>query len=146
MGLGAFVVRTVAYGAAVAVLLAGGNYVTDKINPKPLSIEDRKDAAGNLEHYLKYRNGDEVVSLPCAKGPSGPLCGTVNYWWNSIGQDTRTGLVVSEWQSVDSQVKRDIVGSELDAMLESFYGSQGQKQIPVQQLQQQYKAQQAKQK
>lgn len=145
MGLGTFVANTVAYAGAITVLLSAGNYVMDRVNPKPLSIEERKDAAGNIEHYLKYKSGDGYASLPCTNGPSGPLCGTVEYWWDSIGHETRTGLVASEWPSLDSKVKRNIVGSELDAMLENFYGSQSQKQAPVRQPDQQpnqpYKAQ-----
>ena len=163
MGIGAMIVRGAAIIGGGALLyttvlnplmdgISGSNAVVEQgyVSPKSLSVQGKKNAAGNIEAYLQYKNGEEVISLPCRKGPSGPLCGAVDYWWNSIGRDSRTGLVASEWPSVDSQVKRDIVGSELDSMLENFYGSQSQKQIPVknpvQQLQQQYKAQQAKQK
>lgn len=152
MGLGAVVVRGGAVILTGAALYAGiinpllgkirqDNAIIEQgyVNPKSLSIASKKNAQGNIEAYLNYKSGDATISLPCMSGPSGPLCGTVDYWWSSIGHDSRTGLVVNEWPSVDNQVKRDIVGSELDAMLESFYGSQ--KQSPAQQLQQQYKSQ-----
>ncbi len=151
MGLGAVVVRGGAVVLAGAALYAGiinpllgkirqDNAVIEQgyVNPKSLSIASKKNAQGNLEAYLNYKSGDATVSLPCMSGPSGPLCGAVDYWWNSIGPDSRTGLVVVEWPSIGSSVKRGIVGSELDAMLESFYGSQ--RQSPAQQLQQQYKS------
>ena len=151
MGLGALVVRGAAVILASGMLYTGvvnplmGKIRPDNtpvaagyVNPKSLSIERKKNAEGNLEAYLLYKSGDATVSLPCKSGPNGPLCGAVDYWWKSIGADSRTDLVVSEWPALDSMVKRNIVGSELDAMLDSFYGSQ--KQLPVQQTQQQYKA------
>ncbi len=152
MGLGAFVVKSGVVILTGAALYTGvvnpliGKIMQDNaiiepgyVNPKSLSIASKKNAQGNIEAYLNYKSGDATVSLPCTSGPQGPLCGAVDYWWNSIGADSRTGLVVVEWPSIGSSVKKDIVGSELDAMLESFYGSQ--KQLPAQQpQQQQYKS------
>ena len=149
MGLGAMIVRGALVTVAAGTLYAGvinplmgkirpDNTPIEKgyVSPKSLSVEGKKNGQGNIETYLQYKSGDEVISLPCAKGPSGPLCGKVDYWWQSIGGQERSGLVTSEWPVLDNAVKRGIVGSELDAMLDSFYGNG--KQQPPQQLQ--YKA------
>lgn len=154
MGFGGFVVRSTLLAAAGGALYLGvlnpvmnrigeSNAVVEQgyVNPKSLSVQGKKNPAGNIETYLNYKSGEDTLSLPVQKGPNGPLVGSIDYWWSSIGQDDRTGLVVSEWPSVDSQIKRGIVGSELDAMLNSFYGSQSQKQSPAPQLPQQYNAQ-----
>ncbi len=150
MGFGGFVVRSALVAAAGGMLYVGvinpimqrvgdSNAVVEQgyVSPKALSIQGKKNTAGNIETYLNYKSGEDTLSLPVQKGPNGPLVGSIDYWWSSIGQDSKTGLVVSEWPSVDSQAKRGIIGSELDAMLNSFYGSQSQQQSPAQQ----YKAQ-----
>lgn len=141
MGLGAMVVRGVMVTAAGGLLyasvlnpimdrLSGSSAVVEQgfVNPKSLDITDKKNAAGNIEAYLQYKNGDEAVSLPCMKGPSGPLCGTVDYWWDSIGTQQREGLAVSEWPSISSNAKRGILGTEIQAMLDAFYGAQKSQQ------------------
>lgn len=137
MGIGAMIVRgaviTAAGGLLYAALLnplmdriGGSNAAVEQgyTNPKSLSIQGKKNAAGNIEAYLQYKNGDEVISLPCTKGPSGPLCGTVDHWWGSIGAGQREGLAVNEWPSISNSAKRGILDSELQAMLDSFYGTQ----------------------
>lgn len=138
MGVGAMIVRGAVVAAAAGGLLytAVLNPLTDKINgsnavveqgymnPKSLSIQGKKNAAGNIETYLQYKSGDEVISLPCTKGPSGPLCGTVEYWWQSIGGQQREELSVNEWPAISNGAKHSILSGELQAMLDTFYGTQ----------------------
>ena len=145
MGLGALVVRTVVSGGVVALLLGGGSYVMDRINgsnavveqgyvsPKSLSVEGKKNAQGNIETFLQYKVGDETVSLPCTKGPSGPLCGKVDYWWQSIGVPQREGLVVGEWPAISNEAKHGILSNELQALIDSAYGTQNGTQKTPQQ-------------
>ncbi len=137
MGLGAMVVRGVMVTAAGGLLYAsvlnpimdrlkGSSAVVEQgyVSTKSLSIQGKKNAAGNIESYLQYKNGDEVVSLPCMKGPSGPLCGTVDYWWQSIGAAQREGRAISEWPAISSNAKRGILSTEIQAMLDALYGAQ----------------------
>ncbi len=137
MGIGAMIVRGAMVTAAGGLLYASVlNPIIDRIsgssavvetgyvNPKALSIEGKKNGAGNIEAYLNYKNGDEVVSLPCMKGPSGPLCGKVDYWWQSIGAGQREGLAVGEWPSISNDAKHNILNAEIQAMLDAFYGAQ----------------------
>ncbi|MBI3037343.1 hypothetical protein HYY73_06380 [Candidatus Woesearchaeota archaeon] len=147
MGIGALVVRTAAAGLIGLGVLAGGNAVLDGINgnsavveqgyvsPKSLSIQGKKNGTGNIETYLQYKVGDESVSLPCTKGPSGPLCGKVDYWWQSIGAPQREGLVVGEWPAISNDSKRGILGSELQALIDSAYGTKNGTQKTSQQSQ-----------
>ncbi len=134
MGFGAMAVRTIGVGILGLSLWAGGSYVVDRINssnavvesgyvsPKSVAIEGKRNAAGNVETYLNYKSGDETVSLPVRKGPHGPLVGTVDYWWQSIASGERSGLVESEWPALDSDVKHGIMSSELQTIIDSFYG------------------------
>ena len=137
MGLGAMVVRGVVVAAAGGLLYTAvlnpliGKIRQDNtpvesgyVSPKSLSIEGKKNGQGNIETYLQYKVGDEVVSLPCTKGPSGPLCGKVDYWWQSIGVPQREGLVVGEWPAISNDAKHGIMSSELQTMLDTFYGTQ----------------------
>ena len=147
MGLGALVVRTVVSGGVVALLLGGGSYVMDRINgsnavveqgyvsPKSLSVEGKKNAQGNIETFLQYKVGDETVSLPCTKGPSGPLCGKVDYWWQSIGAPQREGLAVGEWPAISNEAKHGILGNELQALIDTAYGTKNGTQKAPQQKQ-----------
>ena len=154
MGIGAMAVRTIGVGILGVSVVAGGNYLIDKIksntpvesgyvNPKSLSINGKKNAQGNIETYLQYKVGDETVSLPCAKGPQGPLCGKVDYWWQSIGAPQREELVVGEWPAMGNDAKHAILSSEFQMLVDTLYGapSSGQK-TPAQQLQ--YRQQQQK--
>ncbi len=148
MGIGGMAVRLAAAGIATWAAVAGGNYAMDKIkgedavieqgyvNPKSLSIQGKKNANGNVESYLQYKNGGEAVSLPCMKGPTGPLCGTVDYWWTSIGAPQREDLTVSEWPLISNDSKHGIMSSELQKVLDTFYGTQ--KQVQQQQPASQY--------
>ena len=137
MGLGAMVVRGVVVAAAGGLLYTAvlnpliGKIRQDNtpvesgyVSPKSLSVEGKKNGQGNIETYLQYKVGDEVVSLPCTKGPSGPLCGKVDYWWQSIGAGQREGLVVGEWTAISNDAKHGIMSSELQTMLDTFYGTQ----------------------
>ena len=151
MGLGTMAVR----GALLAV--AGGMlYVsvlnpllhrirqdnsvieTGYVNPKSLSVQGRKNTLGNIETYLNYKSGDETVSLPCMKGPSGPLCGTVEYWWGSIGAGQREELAVDEWPALSNDAKHGIMSSELQTILNVFYGVQNGQRTPQTQQQPNY--------
>ena len=149
MGLGANIVRGGLVIAAGVMLYAGAvsplvsRFMQDKtpvesgyVSPRSLSIEGKKNGSGNIETYLQYKVGDEVVSLPCTKGPSGPLCGKVDYWWQSIGVPQREGLVVGEWPAISNDAKHGIMSSELQTMLETFYGTQ---KAPQQAQQQPYR-------
>lgn len=152
MGLGAMVVRT------AMVVVAGGLLYTAVLNPvmdwvrkdnavvengyvspKSLSIQGRKNSSGSIETYLNYKNGDETISLPCKKGPAGPLCGAVEYWWESVGAEQREGFAVGEWPAISNDAKHGIMSSELQKILDAFYGPQRQ-----QQPQQQYQPQKQK--
>ena len=137
MGLGAMVVRGAVLVAAGGLLYTAvlnpliGKLRQDNtpvesgyVSPKSLSIEGKKNGQGNIETYLQYKSGDEVISLPCMKGPSGPLCGKVDYWWQSIGAGQREGLVVGEWPAISNDAKHGIMSSELQTMLDTFYGAQ----------------------
>lgn len=142
MGLGANVVKGAVIGA---LMLGAGNALylgvlrpfvsklmpdntpveAGYVSPKSLSVERKKNAQGNIETYLQYKVGDEIVSLPCAKGPSGPLCGKVDYWWQSVGAPQREGLVVSEWPAISNDVKHGILSDELQTLIDSAYGTNG---------------------
>ncbi|MBI2142934.1 hypothetical protein HYU20_01155 [Candidatus Woesearchaeota archaeon] len=137
MGIGAMIVRGAVVTAAGGLLYAAVlNPIMDRIsgssavvetgyvNPKALSVQGKKNGTGNLETFLNYKNGDEVVSLPCKKGPSGPLCGAVDYWWQSVGADQREGLAVNEWPSISNNAKHGIMSAELQTILDAFYGAQ----------------------
>ncbi|MBI2550327.1 hypothetical protein HYV83_04070 [Candidatus Woesearchaeota archaeon] len=147
LGLGAWVIRTGAVGLISLAALNGGSYVMDRINgsnavveqgyvsPKSLSVEGKKNAQGNIETYLQYKVGDETVSLPCTKGPSGPLCGKVDYWWQSIGAPQREGFVVGEWPAISNDAKHSLLSSELQALIDSAYSTQNGTQKKLQQVQ-----------
>ena len=135
MGLGANLVRGSLLALGLGVAYVGvarpilDNFRSDAtpiehgyVSPKSLSIQGKKNGIGNLETYLTYKSGDETLSLPCMKGAGGPLCGSVDYWWQSIGSGQRSDLVVSEWPTIGNGLKRDIVGSELQTALDSLYG------------------------
>ena len=137
MGIGAMLVRGAMVTAAGGLLYAGvispvmhwarqDNAVIEPgyVNPKSLSVQSKKNAQGNIEAYIQYKAGDESVSLPCKKGPSGPLCGTVEYWWQSIGAERREELAVDEWPSISNNSKHSIMSSELQTILDTFYGPQ----------------------
>ena len=144
MGIGAMIVRGAVVTAAGGLLYAavlnpimgrisGSNAVveTGYVSPKALSIQGKKNAAGNIETYVQYKSGDETVSLPCMKGPAGPLCGTVDYWWQSIGTDQREGLAVSEWPSISNDAKHGILSMEMQTLLDTVYGTQnGTQKVP----------------
>jgi hypothetical protein len=121
------------YGAVVSPVanrLSGGTsqaaVEAGYVNPKTLSIEGRENVSGNVETFLTYSVGDgeAVVSLPCMEGPDGPLCGTVEYWWDSIGQNERSELAVDEWPALNNDQKYGIVSKELNAAIGSFYSEQ----------------------
>ena len=137
MGLGAMFVRGALVSAAGSILyVAVLNPIINKLNgddpviepgyvsPKSLSIQGRKNIGGNIETYLNYKNGDETVSLPCKKGSEGPLCGSVEYWWQSIGAQVREGLAVAEWPVISNSNKHSIMSSELRVILDTFYAVQ----------------------
>ncbi len=141
MGLGALVMRGalgMAGIAAAGMLYASvlnpvmdwvrkDNAVVEQgfVNPKSLDIQSKKNAAGNIESYLQYKNGDEAVSLPCMKGYSGgALCGTIDYWLENLSPEQKEGVVVGQWPSISSNAKRGILGTEIQAMLDALYGAQ----------------------
>lgn len=141
MGLGAMIVRGALVTAAGGMLYAGllGPLVSKMrqdntpveagyVSPKSLSIDGKKNAQGNIETYLQYKVGDETVSLPCTKGPSGPLCGKVDYWWQSIGTSQREGLVVDEWPAISNDSKHGILSSEIQKLIDTVYGTQNNAQ------------------
>jgi hypothetical protein len=140
MGFGSLAVRTIGVGILGVSLWAGGSYIIDKIkgndaqvesgyvSPKSVSIEGKKNAAGNIETYLDYKNGNETISYPVMKGPNGPLVGTIEYWWESIGVQSRSGLVQSEWSYLDANIKHSIMSDELQTVLDGFYGTNQQVQ------------------
>lgn len=149
MGIGATIVRGALFVAAGSVAyMSIVNPIVNRIrqdnavieagyvNPKSLSIEGKKNGAGNIETYLQYKAGDEIVSLPCTKGPAGPLCGRVDYWWQSVGTQQREGLAVAEWPVLSNDAKRGILSSELQTLIDSAYGTKtGSQPLPAQQLQ-----------
>ena len=148
MGIGALAVRTVGLGILGLSVWTGGDYLISKItggnavvesgsvNPKSLSVKSMKNTQGNIEAYLQYKSGDEALLLPCSKGPSGPLCGKVDYWWQSIGAQQREGLVVGEWPAISNDSKREILSKEFQALVDTLYGTQSSTQkTPAQQLQ-----------
>lgn len=137
MGIGAMIVRGAAIAAAGGLLytmvlnplmdrVGGSSAVVEQgyVNPKSLSIQGKKNGSGNIEAFLNYKNGDEVTSLPIRKGPKGPLVGSVEYWWESIGGKTREELSVAQWPAISNSAKRGIINSELQGMLDSYYGAQ----------------------
>src|SRR3989338_4808810 len=118
MGLGAMVVRTAMVTVAGGLLytavlnplmnlVRNDNAVVEQgyVNPKSLSLQGKKNGSGNIETFLNYKSGDETVSLPCMKGPAGPLCGTVEYWWGSVGAGQREELAVEEWPALSNGAK-----------------------------------------
>ncbi|MBI2141034.1 hypothetical protein HYU16_01280 [Candidatus Woesearchaeota archaeon] len=156
MGLGAMVVRT------AMVTVAGGLLYTAVLNPvinwarngnapieqgfvnyKSLDSQGKKNASGNMEAYLRYKHGDKIDSLPCMEGYSGGVvCGTVEYIVENFTPAQREGVVVEQFQGISNEAKRGIIGGELQAMLDQFYGLQNSSSqgIPrLQQQQQQYK-------
>ena len=147
MGLGAMIVRGALVTAAGGLLYAGvvgplvGKVRQDNtpiesgyVSPKSLSVAGKKNAQGNIETYLQYKVGDETVSLPCIKGPAGPLCGKVDYWWQSIGTSQREGLVVDEWPAISNESKHGILSSELQTLIDAVYGAKnGSQKAPAQQ-------------
>lgn len=150
MGIGAMIVRGAVVTAAGGLLYAavlnpimskisGSNAVVEQgyVSPKALSIQGKKNAAGNIETYVQYKSGDEIVSLPCMKGPNGPLCGKVDYWWDSIGAGPRKDLTVSEWPLLPNDAKHGILSSEIQALLDTAYGTRnGTQKVPQPQYQQ----------
>ncbi len=146
MGLGAMVVRTAMVTVAggllyTAVLNPVMNWVRQEnavveqgyVNPKSLSVQGKKNGSGNIETFLNYKSGDETTSLPCMKGPAGPLCGTVEYWWESVGAEQREGFAVGEWPAISSEAKHGIMSSELQTMIDTFYGVNGAQKTQQQQ-------------
>ena len=140
MGIGAMTARTIGLGILGLSVWAGGDYIIGKIkgntpvesgyvSPKSLSIDGKKNAQGNIETYLQYKVGDETVSLPCTKGPAGPLCGRVDYWWQSIGTQQREGLVVGEWPAISNGAKHGILSSEFQTLVDTLYGTQDSNQM-----------------
>ncbi|MBI2580672.1 hypothetical protein HYV85_02590 [Candidatus Woesearchaeota archaeon] len=138
MGLGGLVTRFALAGAIAWGGLTGGGWVMEKINPKPLSVVEMKDAAGNIEFYLKYKSGEGYALLQCDDGPKGPLCGTVEYWWQSVGTAQREELVVGEWAAISNDAKYGVMSKELQKILDAFYGVNGVQKASQQQPQQQY--------
>ena len=136
MGLGAFVVRSALVTVAGATLYAGvvspligkirdnAQIENGYVSPKSLSVQGKKNGQGNIETYLQYKSGDGIVSLPCAKGPSGPLCGTIDYWWQSVGAPQREELAVGEWPAISNDAKHGIMSKELQTIVDTFYGAQ----------------------
>lgn len=147
MGIGALIVRGAVIIGTGGLLyttvlnpimgrISDSNAVVEQgfFNPKDLDIQRKKNAADNIEGYLQYKNGEETGSLPCMKGPSGPLCGTVEYWWDSIGTQQREGLAVGEWPAISNEAKHGILSSELQALIDTAYGTQnGSQKTPAQQ-------------
>ncbi len=122
MGLGGLVTRLALAGAITWGGLTGGGWVMEKINPKPLSIVEMKNSAGNIEFFLKYKSGESYALLQCDNGPKGPLCGTVEYWWQSVGPGQREELVVGEWAAISNDTKYGVMSKELQKILGAFYG------------------------
>lgn len=138
MGLGALVVRT----AVVAV--AGGLLYTAVINPvmdwvkkdnapieqgfvnyKNLERVGKKNVSGNMEAYLQYKHGDRIDSLPCMEGyAGGVVCGTVEYIVENFTPTQKEGVVVGQFPTISNDAKRSIVSGELQAMLDTLYGTQ----------------------
>lgn len=145
MGFGAMVARSVAVGLVSLGVIAGGNYALDAVrnnapiesgfvNPKSLSIEGKKNAAGNIESTLQYRNGEATLSLPCTKGYSGgALCGGIDYWLENLSPEQKERVVVGQWPQVSNDAKYGIMKGELQTILDSFYGAQKGPQAALQQ-------------
>lgn len=137
IGLGGLAARAIAGVALFAGLAKAVPWAYDQVtnsnapieqgfvNPKNLSIEKPKNAAGNIEAFLQFKNGDHVDRLPCNAGYSGGVvCGSVDYLMENFTPSQREGVVVGQFPSVSSGAKRSIVGGELQAMLDAFYGAQ----------------------
>ena len=148
IGLGGLVLRL----GLSAALLAGGmkaaTWTYDKVtednapieqgfvNPKNLDIQSRKNAAGSIESYLQFKNGDSAELLPCTSGyNAGVVCGTVDYIVENFSPGQREGIVVGQFPSISNDAKRGIVGVELQTMLDAFYDTQkpAQQQQPASQ-------------
>src|SRR3989338_1485537 len=108
--------------AVVTAPLLYMSFISPRINQKPYTVSGKKNAQGVEEYFLNNKSG---VSLLCKEGPKGPLCGSVDYWWSSIEAPARSGLVESEWPAIGNDLKRSLVGSELERALDSLYGVQG---------------------
>lgn len=115
--------------------LTNGNAPIEQgfVNYKALDVEGKKNAAGNMEAILQYKNGDNIDSLPCMKGYSGGVvCGTVDYIVENFTPAQREGVVVGQFPAISNDAKRGIIGGELQAMLDSFYGVQNAPQQSAQ--------------
>ncbi len=137
MGIRGLAVRTAAVGLLSWAAVIGGPWAWDKltngnapveqgfVNYKSLDIEGKKNGAGNMEAYLQYEHGDRIDSLPCMEGyAGGVLCGTIDYLVENFTPQQREGVVVEQFPGISNEAKRGIVGSELQAMLDTFYGTQ----------------------
>ena len=145
LGLGGMVARL----GAVAVLgwagLTGGHWLYEHVidnapieqgfvDPNALKLNKPKNAAGNREAILQFKNGSSVDSLPCMKGyAGGVVCGDVEYLVDNFTPKQREGIVVGQFPSISNDAKRSIVGGELQSMLDSFYGVQKAAQPAYQQ-------------
>ena len=136
LGLGGIIVRI----GAAAVLgwagLTGGHWLYEHVidnapleqgfvDPNALKIDNPKNAAGNRQAILQFKNGASVDSLPCMKGyAGGVVCGNVEYLVDNFTPKQREGIVVGQFPNISNDAKRGIVGGELQSMLDSFYGVQ----------------------
>ncbi len=146
LNIGGLVARVGIATALGWAAITGGPLVWDKltngnapieqgfVDYRNLDVKGKKNAAGNMEAIIQYEHSGKVDSLPCMEGyAGGVLCGTIEYIVENLTPTQREGVVVGQFPAISNDAKRSIVGSELQKMLESFYGGtqKAPQQAPV---------------
>lgn len=119
LGLGAAGLIWSTIGSPLYERVRGDNVIMESgyVNPKSLSIDKQKNAAGKTETMLTYKIGDETISLPCTKGAAGgALCGTVEYLWQNIAEEQRKTLVENGWEILGNEAKYRLVTKDLQQL------------------------------
>ena len=119
LGRGAAGLIWTSIGSPLYERIRGDNMVveTGYVNPKALSIDKQKNAAGKVETTLTYKSGDETLSLPCTKGAAGgALCGTVEYLWQNIAEEKKKVLVEGGWAILSNETRYNLVTRDLQQL------------------------------
>ncbi len=89
-------------------------------NPEQVKLHAPVNKNGNRELFLTYESGEKKASLPVLEGPNGPLVGSAEYYWSSIGAEAKSLLVEGSWDELQLETRKSILKSSLEALIENY--------------------------
>ncbi len=114
-------VVALAYNALVGLPLGRQPAQTEEgyVNQKSVKTTSLVNANGKVETYLEFTNGETHTKLPIYSGPNGPLVGDADYYWSSIGAETKSRLVTGSWGDLLPETRQNITLSEIEKILKN---------------------------